>query len=66
MTRKDFISFFNTIWSFKLDLEDGLVQELNYIREDAKDMKSKDDYKDLAEDVNILLNEYGYPTIPLN
>ena len=66
MTRQDFISFFSPIWSFRLDLEDGLFQELKEWRDEFKEMSPDDDYIDLAESVNDSLDSYGYPTMPLD
>jgi hypothetical protein len=66
MTRQGFISFFSPIWAFRFDLEDGLVQELKEWRDEFKEMSPEDNYTDLAESVNDSLDNYGYPTMPLD
>lgn len=66
MTREEFASFFGPIWSFRHDLEDGLTEELKEWREEFRDMDKDDDYTWLAESVNESLENYGYPTMPLD
>lgn len=65
MTREEFASFLGPIWSFRSDLEDALVQELREWVEEFREMRPEDDYSDLAESVNESLENYGYPTMPL-
>jgi hypothetical protein len=65
MTREEFVSFFAPIWAFRFDLEDALTQELKEWRDELKDMSPDDDYTNLAECVNESLENYGYPTMPI-
>lgn len=66
MTREEFVSFFAPIWAFRLDLEDALGEELKEWREELRDMDKDADYRWLAEAVNESLENYGYPTFPID
>lgn len=66
MKRQEFVSFFAPIWSFRHDLEDALTEELKEWRDEFKDMDKDDDFTSLAECVNESLENYGYPTMPLD
>lgn len=66
MTRENFISFFAPIWELRLDLEDGLVEELKEWRDEFREMDEHENFNWLAEAVNESLESYGYPTFPID
>lgn len=66
MTREEFVSFFGPVWAFRLDLEDSLGEELKEWRDELREMGPDEDYLWLAEAVNESLENYGYPTMPID
>lgn len=63
MSRDEFLEQFSVVWSFRYDLPDVMLEDVKDIRQELKGMSENDDYSALAEWVNDILREEGFPEL---
>lgn len=63
ISRGEFLEQFSVVWSMRYDLPDVMLDDVKDIRQELKGMGQDDDYSALAEQVNNILREEGFPDI---
>lgn len=63
MTREEFVSGFAMVWTMRHDLPDVMLEEVKEIKDEFKSMEPDEDFSYLAEWVNELLNNEGFPSL---
>ncbi len=63
ISRSEFLEQFSVVWSMRYDLPDVMLDNVKDIRQELKGMSQDDDYSALAEQVNDILREEGFPEL---
>ncbi len=63
LSRQAFVTLFNEVWALRHDLPDGMDSALKEVLEEARFTPKEADYTDLAEWVNDILEEEGFPSV---